>query len=1057
MTEYDNVEKPFMEQLHDQGWDIILTDPDDKRNVIDGNATLTLRKNFDEVILEGRLRDALMKLNSWLTPEQLDEKVHQIKNIGALKGLMQANQDFINLAIEQPTVSKNEQTGDRSPDVKVIDFEHPLENDFLAINQFRVNTPRTFREFIVPDIVLFINGLPIGVIECKSPDTLQSDPMEEGIRQLLRYSNKRDETQEREGNEQLFHFNQLLVSTAFDEARLGTITSGYDFFWEWKDTYPIELDKTLSNQQMLIKGALTKEHLIDLIRNFDIFIGGKIKIFGRYPQYRAVKKVIKRLLEEKTPERKSGVIWHTQGSGKSFSMVFLIRMLRTIKELKSMKVVIVTDRTGLEEQLSGTAGLAEKVYVIKNTKQLMRELKTDNSNLVMVMAQKFLKRKKGRSSEDELPDYEDFPVLNKSERILVLVDEAHRSQGGIFGENIANSLPNSTRIAFTGTPLITDKVKKKTYDIFGSYIDKYGMKQSQKDGATLQIKYEGKTVSSRIRDKKRMDTDFEDMFAEKTKEELDAIKKKYGTKGNVLESEKRIDKISKDIIKHYFENIFDNGFKAQIVASSRLAAVRYKEYIDKALNEYIQEYEKSANVDKERLKKLKFLKSVCRITWINNDPPQHIRLAKEAEKSLGKDNINFKSPINYDNPDTGISFLIVKDMLLTGFDAEIEQVMYVDKLMTNHTLLQAIARVNRVAKGKDVGHVVDYYGITNNLKKALDAYNEEDFDFNEIFTNITTEIPILKGRYEQLVSLFKDAGVRDIQAYVNYEIKDADKQRVILEKCIDVLRDVKTRADFSVKFKLFLKSMDILFAKPITKEYKPALKAFSFIHHKAMRTFRDNSLNIYGAGYKVRRLIDQYLISVGINTKIPPVDIISDQFTSEINRNHSHKSKASEMEHAIRKHCKINFDRDPVYFKKISEKLEQILSRVKENWEEQVKLMTDLVHEVQEGRPKKDAGLDSKKYSPFYDLVVDITEGKKKYSEKQKQDIKTTTIKIVDTISDEISRVGFWDNPQKQKKLRRDVDDIIITSEIPELYDMKDKIVTDLIKLAKHRTKELSK
>ncbi|MDP3014561.1 MAG: DEAD/DEAH box helicase family protein, partial [Candidatus Subteraquimicrobiales bacterium] len=416
----------------------------------------------------------------------------------------------------------------------------------------------------------------------------------------------------------------------------------------------------------LILGALKPEILIDLIRNFSIFTEtekGKIKILARYHQFRAVNKTINRFLKKETPEDRSGIIWHTQGSGKSLSMVFLIRKIRTIDELKQFKIVIVTDRTDLEGQLEGTAGLAEKPKKIINTNQLMRELRTDTSNLVMVMVQKFLKRDKNRALEDDLPEYIDFPKLNDSEDILILVDEAHRTQGGLFGANVVYALPNATRIGFTGTPLISDKVTKKSYQIFGSYIDKYGMRESENDGSTLPIRYEGKTVQLSVDE--IIDEAFEDMFATKTEKEKELIKQKYGTSKSVLEAKKRVNKIAKDIVKHYFENVFDNGFKAQIVASSRLAAVRYKKFIDKALKDYIQNYENSENCDPKRLKRMKFLKSVARITWKNNELPQRVRCAKEAKRDLGPDNINFKSKFDYNNPNSGIAFLIVKDMLLT--------------------------------------------------------------------------------------------------------------------------------------------------------------------------------------------------------------------------------------------------------------------------------------------------------------------------------------------------------------------------------------------------------
>lgn len=1052
-SEFEYVEKPFMEQLKVHGWETILSTTEAPKF----NPELTIRNDFHQVILESRLVDSLQKLNEWLTEEQIEDVVNQIKRIGVHKGLIEANNDFLKLILENPIVTVNEDIGAKSRSVKVIDFENIENNNFLAVNQFKVLTPGTIRESIIPDIVLFVNGIPVGVIECKYPSSEEADPMEEGITQLLRYANRREESTEKEGNEKLFHYNQLMVSTTREEACIGTITSDYDHYLEWKDTYPVPLDHELSSQDKLIIGALKPENIIDLIRNFTIFTEtekGKIKILARYHQYRAVNKTIHRLLNGKTLEDRSGVIWHTQGSGKSLSMVFLIRKIRTIENLKQFKIVIVTDRTDLEGQLEGTAGLAEKPHKIINTHQLMSELRTDTSNLIMVMVQKFLKRDKNRVVEDDLPEYIHFPKLNDSEDILVLVDEAHRSQGGLFGANITYALPHATKIGFTGTPLISDKVTTKTYKIFGSYIDKYRMKESENDGSTLPIRYEGKTVKLTVEG--IIDDKFEDMFASKTEKEKELIKHKYGTTGSVLEAKMRIDKISRDIVKHYFENIFDNGFKAQIVASSRLSAIRYKEFIDNALKEYIREYENSENCDPERLKKMKFLKSVARITWENNELPQIVRIAKEAKRDLGHDNVNFKSKFDYNNPNSGIAFLIVKDMLLTGFDAPIEQVMYIDKRMTDHTLLQAIARVNRVEQGKDVGLIVDYFGITHHLKDALDAYSADDLDLENVFLDLSVEIPKLKIRYKKLIELFQNKGINEIEEYVNYQIDNQAVRIRILEKCLHCLEDVKFRADFGVKFRLFLESMDILFANPAAKDYIPPMKAFGHIHARALYRFRDTSINIRGAGKKVQKLIDQYLLSVGIDTKIPPVEVTSEEFIKELEKDADPRAKASEMEHAIRKHCKVQYDKDPAFYKKMSEKLEEILHKFEDNWDEQVRFIDEIRKEIREREYKtsKRNGLGNN-YQPFYDLMLDIIELDEKTLEDNNAKLNDLIIEIVNEISKESSIVGFWSNPHRNKVLRSHIDDILIDSQINELYLKKEKIVTNFMKLAKNRRDEL--
>ena len=1056
--EYDNVERPFMDHLTSLGWNIVLSEDDLNKF----RPRLTKRYSFDEVLIESRLKQSLEKLNPWMNEEQITDVVNEIKRIGVGKSLVEANKDFIELLLEKPVVIQQTDAGRRNTNVTVIDFDHPEKNDFCAMNQFRVNTPDTSRPYIIPDIVLFVNGIPLVVVECKYQDDVDANPMEEGIDQLKRYSNSRKEVRQKEGSEKLFQYNLMMVSTTFEEARIGTITSEYDHFLEWKDIYPKKLDITMSSQQRLIEGSLNKHALLDLLQNFTIFMeveGKRIKIVGRYHQYRAVNKIIARIMNNQTPEERSGVVWHTQGSGKSLSMVFLIRKIRSIDSLKQMKVVIITDRINLEGQLSGTAGLAEKPYQMANTKKLITELKTDTSNLVMALTQKFLKRGKGRrrgtQARDLLPTYEQFEVLNRSEDILLLVDEAHRSQSGTFGANIAKALPKSTKIAFTGTPLITKKARKRksrTIDLFGTYIDKYGMKQSIADGATLQIRYEGKTVSTKVGEKNYMDIEFEDMFKERTEEEKAWIRKKYGTKRDVLEAETRIRAISKDIVHHYFENVFDNGFKAQIVASSRLAAYRYKLAIDAELTAYIQQYEQSNDVDQERLDRMKFLKSVVRITYQNNDDPDLRELAKAAKTDLGVDNINFKSKFDVTIPNSGIGFLVVKDMLLTGFDAPIEQVLYVDKKMQDHTLLQAIARVNRVNTGKDFGYVVDYFGILNHLDEALGAYRQEDLQLEFVFTDIRKEFKTLEKRYQDLLSLFLKLNIPEIEDYVNYRIQNKAEQLRILENCILEFDDVKARAEFHVKFRLFLRSMDVLLSKQGSDKYIPPLMAFSHIHRRTMLRYRDSSINILGAGKKVRRLIDKHLETLGIDTQIDPVDIFSDTFEHQVKKIRSKRSQASEMEHAIRKHCKVKLDIDPVFYKKISDKLEDILRQFEDNWEEQLKLFKKLIEEMKRGREKDDTGLDPDRHGPYFDLIVGIiSEDDGGIDEVKNSSIRGVKL-MIDVLDVFQSHVDFWSNPEKQKHCRAELNDILIELGTPIFIEHRGQIIREIMNLAKKRS-----
>ena len=344
----------------------------------------------------------------------------------------------------------------------------------------------------------------------------------------------------------------------------------------------------------------------------DTDAGRRIKAVCRYQQYRASRKIIERLRTGKTPEARSGVVWHTQGSGKSLTMVFVARMMRAAVDLQDFKTLLINDRVDLEEQLSGTAKLiGGKINVIESTAQLREHLATSASDINMVIVHKFAERKEAvpteiakalegygdnaangrfalpkvaesQASYQAIPSSETFGVVNPSDRILLMIDEAHRTQGSDLGNNIFEAFPNATRIAFTGTPLITEQHgTKRTVKRFGEYIDTYKLMDAVHDGATLRILYEGRTADTALKDKYGFDMKFEDLFKERSEEEILAIKKKYGATGDILEAEKRIESIARDLVDHYIDNIMPDGFKAQVVCHSKLAAIRYRKAIDR--------------------------------------------------------------------------------------------------------------------------------------------------------------------------------------------------------------------------------------------------------------------------------------------------------------------------------------------------------------------------------------------------------------------------------------------------------------------------------------------
>ena len=539
------------------------------------------------------LREQLKVINPWLEDDQVEEVVKQLTASFPSTGLIQNNRHAFNLLLENTSVSENRKTGEKSPTVRFIDFKHRDNNRFIAVCQFKVRILGT-EYHIIPDIVLFLNGLPVVVIECKSPKV--KEPIPEAIDQLLRYSEQRGA--KGEGSASLFYYNQFVITTCRQEAKFGTITTHNEkHFYRWADPFPRSVNdlehgsSSPNDQQRLVAGMLDRDNLLDIIRTFTLFStsdkGEIIKVVGRYQQFRAVKLAVKRLLEGKTPRERSGIIWHTQGSGKSLTMMFMVREMYRHPSLSKWKVVFVTDRTQLENQLSETSqSIGFSVKVADSIKTLKELLASDSSDLVMAMIHKFR----------EVDLKETFPELNASPNILVMTDEAHRSQYSMLGANLDKGIPNSARIGYTGTPI------DKTERVFGDYIDKYTMRQSIEDGVTLEIVYEGRTHNAEVPDKAGMDTAFQDVFSDYNLQERLAILG-YGSRDAYLEAKPTIEAKAKDMVAHYLTHVFPNGYKAQIVATSREAAVRYKKYIDAALAEALAGLEK-ANPQKLDLDRL---------------------------------------------------------------------------------------------------------------------------------------------------------------------------------------------------------------------------------------------------------------------------------------------------------------------------------------------------------------------------------------------------------------------------------------------------------------------
>ncbi len=962
--EFDKVELPALEQLKSLGWSYVEGErlsPEESDE----------RSSLKDVFLEKRLKDSIRRINPWISDENLRKVVRDLTK-AIYPNLVEANQSVWNSINQCVSVMQDLGRGNKGQTVHIIDFDNMENNEFLCANQFKV---KGLNQDIIPDIVLFLNGLPMAVIECKSPYI--TNPMQEGIGQLLRYANRRNPSDD-EGAETLFHYNLMMVSTHRDKARVGTITSHTEHFLEWKDPYPLRKEQVGSeptSQEILIAGLFSRENFLDILQNFTVFepSGGRtLKKIARYQQFRAVHRTIERIKSGENSKKKGGVIWHTQGSGKSLTMVFLTLKIRRDPELRDCKLVFLTDRIQLDNQLTAIFQNAqnETIHQADSINHLKELLSRDSSDIVTATIQKF------EENVDELP------VLNESEKIIVLADEAHRTQYGSLGAAISTGLPNAPRIGFTGTPLIRSQ---RTTSTFGSYIDTYTIEEAVEDGATVQILYEGREPAVKVTGDS-LDSLFDEYFKDRSAEEREEIKKKFGTDKAVLEAPMRVRRVCMDIIKHYRESIQPNGFKAMIVTSSRDAAITYKEQLDE----------------------LEAPRSAVIISADHNDGKQFWEHTNQQKHK--KQIEDFKKPFGYGEGESDLSILIVKDMLLTGFDAPIAQVMYLDTRLVEHNLLQAIARVNRTGENKFRGFIVDYYGLSDYLTEALEMFSTEDV--SGALIELKEEIPRLKNAHTRVMRHFHGLDTKDTEA------------------CVTSLEDETRRQNFQTDFRIFSRQMDTILPDSAAAPFLGDLKRLGKISVGARNLYRDEQLNISGAGEKVRRLIEEHVRSTGVDPKIPPVDLLAADYREKLSIHKSSRSKASEIEHAIRHHIKINLDDDPEYYRKLSERLEDIIRRHEEKWDALVQLLLDFRENIESDREKQSeqSGLTDTE-QPFYNiLMAELTDsGKEMSMDAQTQEkVKEVTRSLVAMLDEATQIVDFFSKWDEQKTVKKEIRRVVI-------------------------------
>jgi len=991
--EIDKVEQPALQQLQTRGWEFVpgaeLVPAEDGE-----------RSYYRDVVLVGRLEQALRRLNPWLSDENLRKVMREFTHPNHAS-LLEYNHALYSLLVNYLSVDQDLGKGRKGQTVRIIDFDHPENNDFVCTNQFKVTGSV---QNIIPDIVCFVNGLPLAVFECKSPYI--TDPMAEGVDQLRRYANLRYPESE-EGAPRLFWYNQFMVALSRDHARVGTISANASHYAEWKDAYPYtdadvqalcntpepwerrdvkdmpssdylanarrvaegaEEDNAVTPQQRLLAGMFNPANFLDLMRNFIVYepIEGRlVKKVARYQQYRAVNRVIEQLRTGTTRKDKSGVVWHTQGSGKSLTMVMLAMKMRRDPELQQYKLVFVTDRAQLDSQLSTTFRDAqdETVYNADSIERLKELLGRDSSDIVTATVQKF------QDAEAE----EGFTNLNPSEKVVVLADEAHRTQFGNLAMTINAALPNAPKIGFTGTPLMKSQ---KMSDAFGGYIDRYKIDEAVEDGATVRIIYEGREVRTDVVGRS-LDALFEEYFGDRSEEEKVEIRKKYGVERAVREAPARIRWVCLDLLKHYREHIQPNGFKAMVVVGSRHAATVFKQTLDE----------------------LDAPPSEVIISGTHNDPPH---LAQYTDKAHQKQAIeNFKKPLDED-PTT---FLIVKDMLLTGFDAPILQVMYIDRMLKDHTLMQAIARVNRTYKGKLAGFVVDYYGLSDHLTNALDQFSNEDVE--GAYYTLKDEIPKLEAAHTRVAQLFADVVGNDVDDYVL------------------ALKDEDLRQQFELQFKRFAKQVDVVLPDPAAKPFIADLKLWGKVQNAARNLYHDSALDIRDAGEKVRELVEEHIVSTGVDPRIPPVDLMDAEFKESVEQLQSEESRASKIESAIRHHITVNLEEDPEYYKSLSRRLEEIIEQSHGKWEQQLDLLQQLVGSIESERHEKaqSLGLSETEFAFYNILMAEVTErsGEAVLSDAVHDEIHQVTRDLVAMFAEATQIIDFFGKPEEVKRMKKQI------------------------------------
>ncbi|WP_040205931.1 type I restriction endonuclease subunit R [Neobacillus jeddahensis] len=943
------------------------------------------RRDYREVILEQRIRDALYRLNRNLPEEALEEAFRKIITFNS-PSLTENNKQFHTLLVEGVDVTFRKNNEIKTEKAVMVDFANPERNEFLAVNQFTIIEKEERR----PDVLIFVNGLPLVAVELKSASD-ENVGIENAYNQIQTY--KHDIPA-------LFHYNAFCILSDGINAKAGTITSNEERYMNWRSIDGMTVEPLeVPQYEVVIRGMLEKNRLIDILQNFILFqeskdpeydeegtkIGDKktiIKIMAAYHQYFAVKKAVDstKLATAEQGDRKIGVIWHTQGSGKSFSMVFYTAAL--VKQLNNPTIVVITDRNDLDEQLYTTFAKSEDIlrqtpkqaHIRKLTAEQKLQQANDHSKELNGLYDLLNDRQSGgiifTTIQKFKPEDGEMPVLTDRRNVIIIADEAHRSQYGLeaktdtktgevkygYAKYLRDALPNASFIGFTGTPIELED--KSTPAVFGHYIDVYDMTRAVEDEATVKIYYENRIIKLETDEEelKKIDEEFEDI----TEGQEDQTREKYKTKWSRLEaivgSPNRVKKLAQDIIEHYEVKSQTISGKAMVVCMSRRICVDLYDEIVKLRPDWHHD-----DLEKGTIKVV-----------MTGSAGDNERLQKHIGGKQRRDTLARRMKDTSDD----LKIVIVRDMWLTGFDVPSMHTMYIDKPMKGHNLMQAIARVNRVFKDKSGGVVVDYLGILESLKKALKQYTDSDKENTGIDTDAA--VAVMQEKLEVLRAMFhqydytaymgnSQAGrIRAITGGMNFILGLEEKQQ----------KEFKQFAVEVAKAHSLCAATEEGKAAALEVSYFKAVKA-SLAKLETRKPPKNTKKEIEA---RVTQMLERSIISEDVidvfdtlGMKRPEISLLSEEFLEEV-RQLKHKNLALEMlKKLLEGNLKAMEKRNLVKSEKFSEKLKKALNKYRNQAITNAEVIEELIRMAKEIKAmrdrEQDLGLNDDEVA-FYDALT---------------------------------------------------------------------------------------